>query len=337
VTVAFLACVEAGPLEAKTCLLARSLRRWGGRLAGAPFYAFQPRAGQPLAPATLECFRTNGVVFVDQPLNQRFANFGLANKIYACAYAEQTAAEEVLVFLDSDTVITSEPAALTLAAGIDAAVRPVDFGGAGAERGYVEGSDYWRTHFRRPSSTGPPDPLDGYWLRLYALFGLGDPGWYVEATLDRLRIRAWFNSGLVAVRRAAGLFGQWRDDFEAIAGAGLLPPDGRVHYTEQLALATALTRVRDRVTILPATYNYPLSGRAMQLPPLREAGLEKLVHIHYNRYFQIDGYLRSVDPPLDLSHGVGRWLDAQLPLHPIDQEAPLFDDAALLPEGVACN
>lgn len=340
-TLAFLACVEAGSLEAKTCLLIRSLRRWGGRFAVAPFYAFRPRAGDELAPETLELFRNYDVTYCDEPVNRRFAHFGLANKIYACAYAEEIAAEDVLVFLDSDTVITSEPSLLALPDNIDAAVRPVDFGSPGAERGYVEGSDYWRAHFRRPSSTGPSDPLDAYWLRLYSLLHLGDPNWYVESTLDRLRIRAWFNSGLVAVRRAAGIFKQWRDDFEAILDADLLPPDGRVHYVEQLALATALTRIRERVTLLDGRYNYPLSGRALQPPPLREAQLEELVQVHYNRYFQIDGYLRTVDPPLDLTQRVARWLDLQLPLHPrLDEQlekAALFDDAAILPRDVSCN
>lgn len=333
-SVAFLACVEAGPLEAKTALLVRSLRRWGGRFATAPFYAFRPRAGEELAAETLALFRDYDVTYCDEPVNRRFAHFGLANKIYVSAYAERIAREDVLVFLDSDTVIASEPIALALPEGIDAALRPVDFGSPGAEREYVEGSDYWRTHFQRPSSTGrADDPFEDYWRRLYAHFHLGDPDWFVEATLDRLRIRAWFNSGLVAVRRNAGVFEQWRSDFESIVDAGLFPPDGRIHYVEQLSLATALTRIRDRVAILPPAYNYPLSGRA--LSPLAGAQLGELVHVHYNSYFQIPGWLRTLEPPLDLESGAGRWLEAQLPLEPVETQR--FDDAPLLPGELACN
>ena len=336
-TLAFLACVEAGPLEQKLALLVRSLRRWGGRFAGAPFYAFRPRAGAELSTDTLELFRACDVIYIDAAVNKRFAQFGLANKIYACAYAERVAPQNVLVFLDSDTVITSEPSALELPAGVDAAVRPVDFGSPGAEGNYAEGSDYWRTHFRRPCSTGPGDPFDDYWMRLYALFNLGDPEWYVQSTLDRLRIRAWFNSGLVAVRRAAGVFARWRDDFEAIVDANLLPPDGRIHYAEQLSLATSLTRVRERVTILDDAYNYPLSGRPRMASPLREMQLHELVHVHYNSYFQIPGWLRELAPPFDLATGVGRWLDAQLPLAPLVTSEPRFDDAAMLPGDLRCN
>ena len=333
-TVAFLACVEAGPLEAKTALLIRSLRRWGGRFATAPFYAVRPRAGAELSAETLELFRAYDVTYCDVPVNRRFPQFGLANKIYASAYAERIAREDVLVFLDSDTVITGEPLALALPDDIDAAVRPVDFGSPGAERGYVEGSDYWRTHFQRPSSTGrPDDSFETYWRRLYNLFVLGDPDWYVEATLDRIRIRAWFNSGLVAVRRAAGIFRQWREDFEAIVDAGLFPPDGRIHYVEQLSLATALTRVREGVAILPPSYNYPLSGRARS--PLPDAQFGELVHVHYNGYFQIPGWLRTLAPPLDLESGAGRWLEQQLPLQPA--QAQRFDDAPLLPGELRCN
>ncbi len=336
-TIGFLACVEAGPLEAKTALAVRSLRRWGGRFAAAPFYAFRPRAGNELSSETREVFRAYAVTCCDEPVNRRFAHFGLANKIYASAYAERSAPEDVLVFLDSDTAITSEPLALALPEGIDAAVRPVDFGSPGAERDAAQGSEYWLTHFQRPSSTGrPDDPFENYWRRLYDLFGLGDPDWYVVATLDRLRIRAWFNSGLVAVRRNAGIFAQWQRDFEAIVEAGLLPPDGRIHYVEQLALATALTRIRDRVAILPPSYNYPISGRA--LSPLPHARLSDLAHVHYNSYFQIPGWLRSLEPPLDLESGVGRWLDAQLPLEPVLQRGgSTFDDAPLVPGAMPCN
>src|SRR5439155_21712611 len=49
---AFLACVERGPLEEQTTLLCRSIRRYGGRFRAAPIYAFQPRAGHDIAPET---------------------------------------------------------------------------------------------------------------------------------------------------------------------------------------------------------------------------------------------------------------------------------------------
>ena len=47
-SLAFLLCVEAGPLEPQTLLLVRSIRRWAGEYAGNPIHAFRPRVGPNL-------------------------------------------------------------------------------------------------------------------------------------------------------------------------------------------------------------------------------------------------------------------------------------------------
>src|SRR5205814_10548576 len=84
------------------------------------------------------------------------------------------------------------PTALTLPAGRDAAVRPVSRG--------------------RWASTGPGDPNEAYWLDLYRICGIPARP-MVRTAVEGVPVRAYFNSGLVAVRRVAGLFRQWEADF----------------------------------------------------------------------------------------------------------------------------
>jgi hypothetical protein len=290
-SLSFVACVERGELEAKTLLLCRSIRRFGGRHAGAPIFTFQPRIGTAIAPETHDQLRDLDVRHSSEPLNVRFAHYAIANKIFASARAEEMATTDVVVFLDSDSVIVDEPRALELRDGIDAAVRPVDIHRSPAE---PESDDHphWQTHFRRVSTSGPGDPMDHYWLRMYELLGVtGEP--YVETTCSRQRIRAYFNSGLIAVRRAAGLFARWRNDFLAITNADHLPLLRReMHYLDQLSLAATLTRVWDRVEVLDGRYNYPLPGRMELAEPYRSMPFEQLVHIHYNAMF--DAAIRLV-------------------------------------------
>jgi hypothetical protein len=189
----------------------------------------------------------------------------------------------VLVFLDSDTVIVNEPVAFELCAGIDAAVRPVDM--HRTEREPDDDADpFWQTRFRRVSSSGPGDVMDGYWLRMYDLLGI-EPGPFIDTTCSHQRIRAYFNSGMIAVRRSAGLFAQWRDDFLRLIAAQHLPDRRPLHYLDQLSLAATVTRVWDRVAIPDGRYNYPLPGRDSLLEPWRSMPLEELVHIHYNGMF----------------------------------------------------
>jgi lipopolysaccharide biosynthesis glycosyltransferase len=293
-TLAFVACVERGELEKKTLLLCRSIRRFGGSHAEAPVYTFQPRAGTAISRHTEAQLADLGVVHSTEQLNSRFAHYAIGNKIFAAARAEELAAEDVVVFLDSDTVIVNEPKALELGDRIDAAVRPVDMHRSATEP-EDDGDPFWKTRYRRVSSSGPGDPMDDYWLRMYELLGV-DPRPFVETTCSRQRIRAYFNSGLIAVRRSAGLFGQWRDDFVRLMEAKLIPRNGPLHYMDQLSLAATLTRVWDRVLIPDGRYNYPLPGRDALREPFRSMPLEEAVHIHYNSMYD----------------GVARWLEPQL-------------------------
>jgi hypothetical protein len=309
-SILFVACVEAGALEQKARLLVRSIRRFGGRWREAPIHTFAPRKGRAISDATRAIFDAHGVVHHDELLNADFDGYGVGNKIFASARAEELAGEDVIVFVDTDTVILSEPAALAMQDDVDAAVRPVEFHRWNEP---PDGDPRWQTRHRRPSSTGDGDPADEYWLRMYALCGV-EARPFVETSCDRLRIRAYVNSGLIAARRTAGLFAQWRRDFLTLAAANHLPRGGDMHYLDQLSLAATLSRNWDRVQLLDGRYNYPLVGRALLSEPLRSARLDELVHVHYNRYFHVDGFLAALEPPLERDGDVADWLQEHLPL-----------------------
>ena len=128
---------------------------------------------------------------------------------------------------------------------------------------------------------------------MYALCGV-DARPFIETSCDRARIRAYANSGLVAARRRAGVFAQWKRDFLTLAEADHRPRGGDIHYMDRLSLAATLTRIWDRVQVLDGRYNYPLVGRPLLAEPLRSARLDQLVHVHYNRYStSTDSWLRS--------------------------------------------
>jgi hypothetical protein len=290
-TIAFVACVERGELENKAILLCRSIRRFAGAYADAPIYTFQPREGTAISRETALQLADLGVCHSSERLNTDFAHYAIGNKIFASARAEQLASEDVLVFLDTDTVILDEPRAFELRDGIDAAVCPVDFHRSTEPE---SGDDpFWLTHFRRVGSSGPGDPMDAYWLRMYELLGI-EARPFIDTACSGQRIRAYFNSGMIAVRRSAGLFAQWRDDFLTLMTAGHIPRNGPLHYMDQLSLAATLTRVWTRVTVLDRRYNHALPGRDLVREPLRSIGREALVHVHYNSMF--DTVARWLEP-----------------------------------------
>lgn len=293
--IAFIACIENGNLENQALLLFRSIRKFAGKYKDAPIYSFQPRRGLPLKKDTLKVLEELDVMHNTEVLNTEFNHYPIGNKIFASARAEKLLKEDILVFLDSDTVIVNEPSDFDLPAGTVAAVRPVD----NKNRG----------------STGPRDPNDEYWRKLYFICGAPEAP-FVETTVDSKKIRAYWNAGLVVVRRSEGLFQRWKDDFLKLMKAGHIPK-GQITFMDQLALAATLANVANGIRTLDYRYNYSLPKRPLLKEPYRTAELEDLIHIHYHRWFNKPGFLGALRPPLNRSSLIYTWISSFLPFHPI--------------------
>jgi hypothetical protein len=306
-SVAFLFCIERGQLEQQALLLCRSIRRWGGRFAESPIHGYRPRVGEELSPATLEELDALGVTVHEDPLNMALADVPTANKVFAGAAAEAELDADALVFCDSDTVFLNEPSAFDLAADTEAALRPVGQVGFGTR--------------------GPGDDNEEYWARLYELTGVTDPPWVTTVT-GRERIRGYWNAGLVAVRRDAGILGAWRDTCLELVRAGHIP-DARTNL-DQVALAAVLSLRPGRVATLDDRYNYPLPRRAWLTNSMAGLDLDELVHIHYHRWFNRPSFLSLLQPPLDERTPQYRWLEGFLPFEPTIEE-PLHGQE---PEGM---
>ena len=293
-TLRFLLCVEAGRLEGEALLLCSSIRRFAGRLADSPISAYRPREGKPLADGTYAALADLGVELVEEPLNREHADFSLANKPYAAAHAEEHTDEDILAFLDSDSVILGEPAAFELADGIEAAAQPVGRTGDG--------------------STGPGHPNDAYWLRLYELTGVSDPPW-TTTTFDPERIRGYWNGGLFVARRAAGVMRDYLEAFSLLMRERHFPGAEDRSRRADLPGGGALAPFRGPET-LPPPYNYRITRRRRYGEDAARLDLGELVHVHYMRAFHVEGFLEQVEPPVRRDTDQYRWLSERLPVEP---------------------
>lgn len=285
---AFVVCTERGPLEGMTELLARSLRRHGGALADAPIHSYAPRAGRGLTPASVARLSAVGVHHENRVLNRAFTGYPLGNKPLACAHAERTLDAETLVFIDGDQLVVGEGPLLRLDGEADAALRPVDVRGIGA--------------------AGPGDAEYPYWRRLFEICGAAEPG-HVTTTVDRQRVYRYWNTGLVAVRRGAGLFQAWERNFIAVMHEGLRPRRGLGHV-EQSSFAGTVEGERARVRVLPPAYNYPIHLHGRIPAQARIPRLDGMVTAHYHRMF-VQGSARN---PLGAFTGAAElaWWNEQL-------------------------
>ncbi|HEV3352840.1 MAG TPA: hypothetical protein VG076_07950 [Acidimicrobiales bacterium] len=266
--VAVLCCTEAGRLERQSVLLCETIRRRGGRFADLPVYSFQPRPGPALAAKTRERFAELGVVHIEAPLNVCLPSYGFGNKAHAAAFAEAFLDHDIFVVMDSDMLVLSEPREFDLPDGVDLALRPEPFKVAGTTDD-DENAEMWDAFERHAGVNGPRR--------------------YVETTVSRERIRAYYNSGLIVARRSLGLMRRWHDLTESLANSGVIPQDSRAIFTEQYGLAMAIATLGVEPDILPPTYNYGLPWHDQLPDDVRAARLGDVVVAHYFHMFDLPG------------------------------------------------
>jgi hypothetical protein len=290
----FVARIGPGPLESQALLLCRSIRRFAGSHRDARIVLLQARDEDELRLDTRRALSEIGVELRRERLNEAFPGLPMANKTHAAAWAERNSVEDVVVFVDSDTFFAQEPLALQLPDSV-AAVRPVNAKNIG--------------------SAGPDDPRDEFWTRVHERFGTEPPP-LVRTTVTDEEIHGYWNSGLVATRRDAGLMNRWCEITEVLLRERFVPANGALNQLDQVALAVALAGID--VEVLDGSYNYPLPLRERLPAPLATARLDELVHVHYFRSLHLPGFLETLAPPLDLSSPVADWLREHLPLAPTE-------------------
>jgi hypothetical protein len=99
-SLAFVCCVESGPLEAETIRMADSLRRFGGAFATCPVYAVRSRIGPRLGNSTMAAFDRLDVTFLDAQFNRGYTWQHYLNKVYALRAVEATTDVETVCWLD---------------------------------------------------------------------------------------------------------------------------------------------------------------------------------------------------------------------------------------------
>jgi hypothetical protein len=305
--VEFVAIVEAGPLEAQAILLVESLRRAGGRHAGATVTAVSPRAARRPARATVRALRRLGAELVDLDVDGACPAYPTSWRVHSLAELERRPGPAVIVQLDSDALFLGDVG--PLCAATQAEARPVDVKGMG--------------------STGPGDPFEPYWTALCELAGVGVGNLpFVRATVDGARIRATHNGGFVAARRSRGLFARADELFRrsvaadlrphagsglnVVAGVGEVGRAGSEWWgSAQAVVSVAAASLGVEIAPLPDGVNVPMhSWRSLRPRPAR------VLHAHY--HWLLADPLPTPNPMLEAEVlGSGEalaWLRRRVPL-----------------------
>ncbi len=271
----FVICVEGNIIGTQALLLCRSLRRFGGRYKDCAIVAVSPRPELPPSQGLIAALDALAVRTVILPLNQTGSTYGPINRVVASAWAERALNTAFIAALDSDMAFVAAPEFLLA----DVGLRPVDTKGT--------------------ASTGPDDPMDVYWARVFERAGisLNMAPWLIS-TSCKTRVRASYNGGFCVVRRSLGLFATTQDVFFAGFQTGIAPTPDPAHRimsstgqttaeatswwgSSQAALSAAVSVNARNILIYPESYNIPLHiiSRRPAAPAKRPAPV--LIHYHH--------------------------------------------------------
>lgn len=271
--IAFIICTEPGRLEKQSQILAASIREFGGKFKDTPIYSFHPRKGDPVKAETIKQFESLQVKHQQVPLNIKYHDYYLANKPLACAYAEENIDAEILVFLDSDKCFFDEPSEFSLPEQYNVGMR-VEYG-------------------RGIGSTGADDIQEEFWQQLYQALGVKSER-FVITPIGSKKIRAYWNAGMVAVRRNAGIFSAWKNNFEKVWELQIVPKQGN-YMVEQSSLSATICALEEDVFTFSPSYSYPLPLHNRLAKDFKLDSFDKLVSIHYFNMF----YYRTWQQELD--------------------------------------
>ena len=306
-SLAFIACIENNKTASEAILLFESIRKFAGYYKNAPIYSFNPRGYGKLEKNIYDSLNRLLVFHNDSQLNTEYTNYPLANKIYSCAYAEEHCKEDILIFMDSDSVILNEPKNFALNKKIDAALAPVWFPGIGLKF--------------------PNDSASVLWDRLFKLCKLDSDRPYFKTVLTQEDVAFYFNSGLIVSRRKTGLFRRWREFFEILANDheinSMLSYDScfvsPLYFLEEAALSAALMPIKSKVSLLDISYNCPLHLNHILYKnyPQVQFNLANVIHFHYNYTFHEVGFWEIFKQQFNNDSLQYKWLETKLPLSPL--------------------
>jgi len=275
-------------------IVVESLRAFGGPLRDCPVWAFvlDPQRLSQVLPGIDRIQRIPLALGKDSP------PYPFAEKVYACARAEEMASPEIrsLVWLSLDCLIINPPRLFDLGsrsgvAPADAAFRPV--------------------HIRNVGSPAQAPP-DTFWQAIYRTLDIDQMPGTVESFVDQQTLRPYFNTHCFAFNPMVGLGQAWWETFKNMVSNQAFLEAACRDETHQIflhqAALSALVAKRlawERVRLLPPEYNYPLN-LLDEIPPERQVRtLNSLVNAVYEDEFPW-GKIEIEQPLLS-------WLGERLP------------------------
>jgi hypothetical protein len=266
--------IEAGPMERQVCILAESLRRWGGRLSTTPLIAIKARHGPPIGRKTRRLLERFGVHYRRIYRDDRFMWFDWLNKTSAVRYVADNY-PGVVIWLDCDILILSEPTELLFDLSPNDP-NSLQFAACASDKniGSARDNDEFAPYFR--------SACDALGIDFSSL-----P--FVLTEKERIPVRAYWNAGVYAFSADSGLAHLHHEFTLTLLRKGIGSREARLLMSDQVALSLAVHALKLTRKNLPLRYNFHIQP---DNPDFRLTAADrdvKLLHYHgclWRPYFE---------------------------------------------------
>lgn len=283
--------------ETDSLLLAESIRAFGGAFSGDPIWFFLPDVGKPLTEPARKRLAGLDVRVIPFPVEAEKLRFFFMGQLAGLAQAEARLAGEtdILAWLDSNTLLVNEPKEFILPEGKSLGYRPVHH--------LLIGSRF-------------DQPLDPFWSQVYRSCRVPQERVFpMRPVVEDIRMRPYFNAGILVARPERRLFRDWYDTFlnlyQSPVFKAFYEKDQRyIIFLHQAVLSGIVLRSMQQADLLelPDTYNYPVHLFAQDTTSRRPASMDELVTFRHEGFYQDAGWMQK----MPASDRLKQWLAVTL-------------------------
>jgi hypothetical protein len=254
---------------------------------------------QPKVPEQLGRLNDAGAQVVPLDTSAGPMELPFSTKTLGSAQAEKMAAGQVdlLVWMDTGSLVVKQPSALILPPGKVFGYRPVD-----------------HTLIGSPHEA----PADAFWQHIYdGCFAPADRLFPMLTTVDGRVLRPYFNAGLMVVRPERGIFGVWLANFGRLQRNEVFAPFlaqqmYRIFFHQAVLAATVLNLVDPtEMLLLPPTVSYPLHMHDQHPLAARATSLEELTTFRHEGAFHEPGWPQRLD--ISVGKDLLAWITERFP------------------------
>lgn len=253
--------IEAGPLEKQVCILADSIRRFGGQLSGAPIVAVIPRMGMPIKASTKQALKRLDVEVVKASRHDDLTWFSFLNKTTTVRLAAERFSGNV-IWLDADVLTLGEPSDLLISGtGIQFAACCSD---------------------KNIGTVNDDDEFAPYFQECCRVFGIDyDSLPYIVTRMEGIPIRAYWNAGIFSFESTSGLAETYDEFTKLLLRRRIGSRSCNIIMADQVSLGLAAHKLGLQYRELPLSHNLHVQPESGDIEKaLASCSDIRLLHYH---------------------------------------------------------